>query len=144
MKSDESFSAASRKIGSLSRKWSKLKPSPMRKGTRLVLLFPALSALAVSSDPEHKFDLAVKLSKLDVATEILQESFDAKEAGGDLQHKWKQIGDLALAAGQYELAEKAAGQAGDLAGLLLMHSSSGNAAGIVRSDIGETIILKRE
>jgi coatomer subunit beta' len=105
-------------------------------------------ALAVSSDPDHRFDLAVKLSKLDVATEILTalgaqaaaEEGDAAAAaaadggggggGGELQHRWKQIGDLALAAGQYDLAEKAAAQAGDIAGLLLMHSSAGNAAGM--------------
>jgi len=45
-------------------------------------------ALDVSTDPEHKFDLAVQLKKLEVASEI------AKEA--DSETKWRQLGDLSL------------------------------------------------
>ncbi len=45
-------------------------------------------ALEVSIDPDHKFELAVQLGKLEVALEI------AKEAA--TEQKWKQLGDLAL------------------------------------------------
>lgn len=43
----------------------------------------------MSSDLDHKFELAVTLKKLDVAYAI------AKESESD--QKWKQLGDLALA-----------------------------------------------
>lgn len=45
-------------------------------------------ALEVTVDPEHKFDLAVQLGELAVAHEM------AKKLNQD--HKWKQLGDLAL------------------------------------------------
>src|SRR4051794_36245829 len=47
-------------------------------------------ALGVSTDIEHKFDLAIQLNKLDVAVGI------AREADNEL--KWKTVGDVALAA----------------------------------------------
>lgn len=45
-------------------------------------------ALQVSTDADHRFDLAVQLGHLELAEEI------AKEA--DSEHKWRQLGDLAL------------------------------------------------
>ena len=52
--------------------------------------FPGLPELAleVSTDPEHKFELAVHLKKLDLAVEIAKES--------DSEAKWKQLADLSL------------------------------------------------
>lgn len=51
----------------------------------------------VSLDPEHKFDLALELGKLEDARKILddmpQEEYDTTDA----QSKWKRLGDLALA-----------------------------------------------
>lgn len=43
----------------------------------------------MSTDLDHKFELAVALKKLDVAYAIAKES--------DSEPKWKQLGDLALA-----------------------------------------------
>ncbi len=45
-------------------------------------------ALQMSTDTDHRFDLAVQLGLLEMAEEI------AKEA--DSEHKWRQLGDLAL------------------------------------------------
>jgi coatomer subunit beta' len=79
-------------------------------------------ALEVATDPEHRFELALSLSNLSVALEI------AKEA--DVEHKWKTVGDAALAAWDIKLAEECFDHAKDLGSLLLLHSSSSNIAGL--------------
>lgn len=55
-------------------------------------------ALLVSSDLDHKFELAVTLKKLDVAYAI------AKESESD--QKWKQLGELALACWNFAVCDK--------------------------------------
>ncbi|KAJ3414822.1 Coatomer subunit beta' [Chytridiales sp. JEL 0842] len=79
-------------------------------------------ALAVSTDPDHRFDLAVQLGKLQIAYEI------AKEV--DLEDKWKSVGDTALATWNYGLAEECLKKAKDLEGLLLIYQASGNSSGM--------------
>jgi len=79
-------------------------------------------ALEVSTDVEHRFDLAIQLNKLDVAVGI------AREADSEL--KWKTVGDVALAAWKFRLAEECLKRAKDLSGLLLIYTSSGNAKGL--------------
>jgi len=81
-----------------------------------------LEALQVSIDPDHRFDLAIQLGKLDIAEEI------AKEQETEL--KWKQLGDLALTSGQFPLAEKCLHNARDTGGLFLLYSSLGHAEGL--------------
>ncbi|CAG8633961.1 19563_t:CDS:10, partial [Racocetra fulgida] len=82
-------------------------------------------ALEVSTDIEHKFELAVQLNKLDVAVEI------AREVGTDA--KWKAIGDSALS------AWKCLKKAKDISGLLLLYTASGNSQGI--KELAETADL---
>lgn len=87
-------------------------------------------ALQVSRDPDHKFDLALDLGKLDEATKLLDAAFDP---GGDTTEsiiKWKRLGDLALANCDLHLAERCAGNAKDLAGLLMIYTASGNRSGV--------------
>ncbi|KAH0537201.1 hypothetical protein FGG08_005979 [Glutinoglossum americanum] len=79
-------------------------------------------ALKVATDPEHRFDLAIGLGQLDVALEIAR--------GADAEHKWKTVGDTALAAWNISLAEECFRNAKDLGSLLLLHSSTGNASGL--------------
>ncbi|RUS24376.1 coatomer WD associated region-domain-containing protein [Jimgerdemannia flammicorona] len=79
-------------------------------------------ALEVSADVEHRFDLAVTLNKLDVAVQIAREV--------DNEVKWKMVGDVALAAWKFRLAEECLKRAKDLGGLLLMYTASGNAKGV--------------
>jgi coatomer subunit beta' len=82
-------------------------------------------ALAVSTDPDHRFELALDLRKMDIAHTILAESGDKDEDSTDFQSKWRRLGDLALANGEVTLAKACALKSGDLSGLLLLHSSAG-------------------
>lgn len=90
------------------------------------------TALMVADDPDQKFDLALQLEKLDVALEIMNNEIvpNAAPDDADVQSRWKQLGDLALSGGKLALAEECANKASDLAGLLLMHTCSGNVAGV--------------
>lgn len=76
-------------------------------------------ALAVSTDPEHRFELALQLGELETALTL------AREASS--QHKWRQLAALAIERGEMKLAEECLHHAKDLGGLLLLASSSGNA-----------------
>ncbi|KAJ2727192.1 Coatomer subunit beta' [Coemansia sp. Benny D115] len=79
-------------------------------------------ALEVTTDPEQRFDLAVQLNQLETAYRLAEES--AAEA------KWRVVGDCALKAWNFELAERCMLQAKDLSGLLLLYTASGNARGM--------------
>lgn len=46
--------------------------------------------------------------------------------------KWKQLGDLALSHGNVDLASECSENANDLPSLLLIHTSTGNLAGLAR------------
>ena len=50
----------------------------------------------MSLDPEHKFDLALELGKLDDARKILDDMPKEEYDTTDAQSKWKRLGDLAL------------------------------------------------
>jgi len=76
-------------------------------------------ALAVSSDPEHKFDLAIQLGDLVTATDL------AKEAASE--QKWKQLAELATSRAQFDLAQQCLHEAQDHGGLLLLATAAGNA-----------------
>ncbi|EFQ99936.1 coatomer subunit beta [Nannizzia gypsea CBS 118893] len=79
-------------------------------------------ALDIATDQEHRFDLALGLGKLDIALEIAKVT--------DVEHRWKTVGDAALAAWNLSLAEECFSNAKDLGSLLLLHSSSRNSAGL--------------
>ena len=79
-------------------------------------------ALEVATDPEHKFELALALGQLPIALEL------AKEA--DVEHKWKTVGDAALAGWDIALAANCFVNAKDLGSLLLLHSSTGDVEGL--------------
>jgi coatomer subunit beta' len=78
-------------------------------------------AFEVSTDSDHKFELAIQLGRLELAHEIAQES--------DNPQKWKQLSDLAINAFNVDLAEKCLWRAEDWSGLLLLYSSVGGADG---------------
>lgn len=79
-------------------------------------------ALEVATDPEHKFDLALSLNHLPIALELAREA--------DVEHKWKTVGDAALAQWDVALAATCFTNARDLGSLLLLHSSTGDRAGL--------------
>ena len=75
-------------------------------------------ALTVSTDPEHKFDLALQLKDTKIAYDL---AVDAQT-----EFKWKQLAELALNLAQLDLAKECLEKAQDLAGLLLLATSCGN------------------
>ncbi|RCI09488.1 hypothetical protein L249_3842 [Ophiocordyceps polyrhachis-furcata BCC 54312] len=79
-------------------------------------------ALEVATDDEHKFDLALALNQLDIALDLARKV--------DVDHKWKTVGDAALAGWEVALAAECFTQAKDLGSLLLLHSSTGNREGL--------------
>ncbi|KAI1148048.1 coatomer WD associated region-domain-containing protein [Nemania diffusa] len=79
-------------------------------------------ALEVATDPEHKFDLALALNQLDIALDLARQA--------DVEHKWKTVGDTALAAWDVRLATECFTHARDLGSLLLIYSSTSDKEGL--------------
>lgn len=79
-------------------------------------------ALEVATDPEHKFELALALGHLSIALDLAREA--------DAEHKWKTVGDTALAGWDIALAAECFKNAKDLGSLLLLHSSTGDREGL--------------
>ncbi|WWC89710.1 uncharacterized protein L201_004635 [Kwoniella dendrophila CBS 6074] len=82
-------------------------------------------ALQVSTDPDHRFDLAISLNDLETALNLVRSS---PEAGS--QAKWKIVGDKALSAWQMDLAKESFEKAGDLSALLLLFTSLSDRKGL--------------
>ncbi|KAI0478425.1 coatomer WD associated region-domain-containing protein [Xylariaceae sp. FL0804] len=79
-------------------------------------------ALEVATDPEHKFDLALALNHLEIALDLARQA--------DIDHKWKTVGDAALAAWDVALATECFTNARDLGSLLLIYSSTSDQEGL--------------
>jgi len=77
-------------------------------------------ALNVSTDDDHRFELALQLGRLDVGLEL------AKLSPPGQTHRWKLLSDAALRACQFDMAVDCMEHCDDTAGLLLVHSSLGN------------------
>ncbi|KAF7654081.1 hypothetical protein LDENG_00074710 [Lucifuga dentata] len=75
-------------------------------------------ALAVSTDPEHRFELALQLGELKIAYQLALEA--------ESKQKWKQLAELATTKCQFSLAQECLHQAQDYGGLLLLATASGN------------------
>ena len=73
-------------------------------------------ALAVGSDPEHRFDLAIQLGDLDTACALVQESGS--------EQKWKQLAELTTSQAKFELAQQCLHEAQDHGGLLLLATAA--------------------
>ncbi len=79
-------------------------------------------ALAVATDKEHRFELALALGRLDICLELARET--------DVEHRWKTVGDAALTAWDMRLAEECFNHARDWGSLMLIYSSSADADGL--------------
>ncbi|OCK85984.1 Coatomer, beta' subunit [Lepidopterella palustris CBS 459.81] len=79
-------------------------------------------ALKVATDPEHRFDLALALGDLVEATRLAREH--------DTEHKWKTVGDAALAGWDVILARECFERAKDLGSLLLVLSATADEGGL--------------
>lgn len=82
-------------------------------------------AIKVTTDPDHKFDLALSLDDLDAAHAIAL-SVPENEA----EVKWKALGDRALSVWRFDLAKESFAKAGDLGSLLLIVLSVGDREGV--------------
>jgi coatomer subunit beta' len=81
-------------------------------------------ALDITKDTDHKFELALALGRLEVASNLLSTMGRTDE--GSLNAKRKQIGDKALETGDLKLAESCFLAARDASSLLLLASCSGD------------------
>jgi len=75
-------------------------------------------AMAVTADPEHKFELALNLGNLEIALQLAEEA--------QAEQKWKQLADLATRKCNFRLAQECLNKARDFGGLLLLATSAGN------------------
>ena len=89
-------------------------------------------AFAVTTDPDHKFDLALELGQIAVAHELLVETPEEDKDSTDTLTKWKKLSDAALKETNLELCEAASVASKDYSDLLLLYSATGNLAGMER------------
>lgn len=89
-------------------------------------------ALQVSTDPEHRFDLALQIGDLQTALELARDSENPQ--------KWSQLADVATNQNQFELVKECLGRANDFGGLLLLATSAGDES-MIRS-LGESSIAQ--
>jgi coatomer subunit beta' len=89
-------------------------------------------ALNVTTDPDHKFELAIDLRKMDIAHSVLLEESSklGDEDSTEMNNRWRRLGDLALANGDLDLAQYCAKLSGDLSGLLLLYSAASDKEGM--------------
>jgi coatomer subunit beta' len=79
----------------------------------------------VTTDPDHKFELALQLDDLDTALEIARSVPDV-----EAEVKWKALGDRALAVWRFDLARECFSRAGDLSALMLLLMATGDREGL--------------
>ncbi|KAH9588991.1 WD40 repeat [Trypanosoma melophagium] len=87
-------------------------------------------ALEVTTEEEHRFDLAVRLGRMSLAKEIAERC--------PTMGRWKQVADLALEKGMLKLAEEALVNCSDSSGLLLLYSCMGDMKAI--SKLGDACV----
>src|SRR5689334_20679222 len=84
-------------------------------------------ALQVSTDFDHRFELALELQKLELGLQLLQRQETKRAQEGlsvdGLSSKWKQLGDLALSLWEISLAEKCWLKSNDLGSLLMLYTA---------------------
>ena len=89
-------------------------------------------AFAVTTDPDHKFDLALELGQTEVAHQLLLETPEEDKDSTDTETKWKRLSDAALKESNFDLCEAAGIASHDYSDLLMMYSAVGNLAGMER------------
>ncbi|KIM26794.1 hypothetical protein M408DRAFT_330396 [Serendipita vermifera MAFF 305830] len=82
-------------------------------------------ALKVTTDPEHKFELAIALDELETAL-ALAEATPAPEN----EVKWKMVGDTALSRWKFGLARECYRKAGDIGASFLIETALGDKSGV--------------
>ncbi|WBW73864.1 coatomer beta' subunit [Schizosaccharomyces osmophilus] len=80
------------------------------------------AALELSSDNVQRFELAIEAKRLDIAAELARSFNDSL--------KWRALGDAALNAWDFALAQESFEKAQDYGSLLLLYTSSNNQEGL--------------
>lgn len=81
-------------------------------------------ALEIATDDERRFDMAVQLKQLSLAHEIA--------SAANIASHWKQVGDIALEQGSFEMAIESLEKCNDWSGLLLIYMSLNDMEAISR------------
>ena len=76
----------------------------------------------MTPDLDHKFELAIALNHVEIAKGIAEEQQSTE--------KWRKVGDIALARGQFTLAEECFEKSNDYNSMLLFYSSYGDQEGL--------------
>lgn len=79
-------------------------------------------AYMITPDPTHKLNLAVELG-------LLKEALELAKTAGKVAY-WKQVGDLALTKGYFDIAEKCFQEAKDLSSLFLLYTATSDRDGL--------------
>jgi len=87
-------------------------------------------ALEVTTDDDHKFDLALELGKIDIAHDLMKLTPPDEKNSIDTMAKWKKLSDAALKISDFELTEACSLASDDFPGLLLLYSAVGNSEGM--------------
>jgi len=87
-------------------------------------------ALEVTTDEDHKFDLALELGKIDFAHDLMKATPDEEKNSIDTVAKWKKLSDAALKISDLDLTESCSLASDDFPGLLLLYSATGNYEGV--------------
>ena len=82
-------------------------------------------ALEISTDPDHRFDLALSLDALDIAFSIAEQT-----PAPENEVKWKAMGDRALSRWKFATAKRGYEQAGDVGALFLPGLAMGGAIAV--------------
>jgi coatomer subunit beta' len=82
-------------------------------------------ALQITTDPDHKFDLALSLDDLDTALQITHTILE-----NESEIKWKTLGDRALTVWRFDSAKECFEKAGDLSALMLLLMAMGDRDGL--------------
>jgi len=89
-------------------------------------------AFEVTTDPDHKFDLALELGQTETAHALLVETPEEDKDSTETESKWKRLSDAALKENNLQLVEAASLASHDYSDLLLLYSAIGNLAGMER------------
>ena len=78
-------------------------------------------ALHLTTDADHKFDLAIGLNDVETALSIARTT-----PAPENEAKWKVVGDRALGIWRFDLAQECFQNAGDVSSLFLLHLATGD------------------
>ncbi|VDL99063.1 unnamed protein product [Schistocephalus solidus] len=79
-------------------------------------------AMRVTTDPDHKFDLALQLNDLTTAHDLIKDDEDVDSN----ESKWRQLADLAVKECDFKLAQECFSKTRDYASFLLIATSAGD------------------